>query len=959
MNSFDSAEKAKFFDLLFPSLYDGIVFVDADGIIKKVNPSLAAILGYEEQELLGKPFFHLTYTREEHLRFTSHNPLHRFFCAEDAGMEMTLLDRHGQACPVRFRSVLVRDREGNLSGGIGIVEKMAEAAGAENLAEKMWEAQRNFEDVLNYSADAIVICDINGNIMNANKAFADMLGYTQDEVTGRHIVEFTAFNEGTYRSTTGEDVVIDEEYVDRTGQFPTILFEQGCVNFEAHLVRKDRVLVPTDITMSVLRDKNGERRGSISIIRDITTRKIAERQIEEKTRDLQQTKDQLEKLIEASIDPIVIADGKGTILKANRAFLELLGYEEDEVIGRTMYEFSPPDGTYVSTTGERVVIDKNFYNESMEHIEQLFDKNRIVNWKTYALRKDGTVVPVVENSVIVRDENGEVTGSLGIIRDITEQTLTERELISAKDAAEAANRAKGTFLANMSHEIRTPMNGVIGFTDMLIDSGLNEEQMDYAQTIKRSGEALLSIINDILDFSKIEAGHIHIENIEFDIEMLAYDACEIVRPRLGTREVEMLCRIGDDIPALVMGDPHRFRQVLVNLLGNAAKFTDKGEIELSLDVEEEGPDYVVIHTKVRDTGIGIPKEKLETIFEMFQQADSTTSRKYGGTGLGLSICRRIAALMGGHCWAESELGKGSVFHFTAHLGKSGKKQVKRIPPVTLAGKRVLITDDNKTNLEILTHILEAAGMVVTGTTNGSEALSTVQRSVEEGRPFDVCVLDVRMPDMSGYEVARRIRTAYGRLIPLLAFTSSTEGGAQKCLESGFDGFLPKPIKRVKLYKMIERLIGETIERPQEAGTLEPRLITQHSLREDAKHSASILLAEDNPVNQKLAVTLLTKAGYTVDVAGNGKEAIEKFTAQPSRYDIIFMDIQMPELSGLEATRELRARGFTAIPIIAMTANAMKEDRERCLEAGMDDYIPKPIKREIVFEMLKKWVFERI
>jgi len=959
VTSYDIYAKSEYFDLLLPVLSEGVVMVNAEGIITKVNPAVTTILGYEEQELLGKPFAMLSYRGDAHMKFTSHNPLHRFVAAEPACMEMMLLDKNDQQCPVRFRSVLIRDAQEKITAGIGIFEKIAENPESESLSEKMWEAQKNFEEILDYSADAIVLCDITGNVMNANKAFLQMLAYTQDEVQGQHIVEFTAFMEGTYACTTGETVCIDTAYVDRIGRYPMLMFEQGYVYFEAHLVRKDNVLVPAEFTMSVLKDKHGERRGSLTIARDITTRKLAERELAKKTSNLQQTKEQLEQLIEASIDPIIIADGKGYIIKANNAFLQLLGYEEQDVIGGTMYQFSPPEGTYQSTTGESVVIGSEFYREAVERVEQLFYVNRMSNWKTYALRKDGKVVPVTENAVLVRNEAGEILGALGIIKDITEQRITEQEMLAAKEAAEAASRAKSTFLANMSHEIRTPMNGVIGFTDMLIDSGLNDEQMDYAQTIKRSGEALLSIINDILDFSKIEAGHIQIENIEYDIEMLAYDACEIVRPRLGKKDVELLCRIGDDVPALVVGDPHRFRQVLINLLGNAVKFTERGEIELSLTVDEEGQDYVVMHTTVRDTGIGIPAEKLEAIFEMFQQADSTTSRKYGGTGLGLSICRRIAGLMSGNCWAESQPGTGSVFHFTARFGKSSKKQVRRIPPIALSGKRVLITDDNKTNLAILTHILEAAGMQVVGCSSGEESLDAVNRSREAGALFDICILDVRMPDMSGYEVARKIRAVCGDQIPLLAFTSSTEGGVRKCFESGFNGFLPKPIKRVKLYKMIERLLGEHAAPKDDTETARPLFVTQHSLREDAKLSASILLAEDNPVNQKLAVTLLTKAGYTVEVAANGREAVEKFTAAPQQYDIIFMDIQMPELNGLEATQELRARGFTAIPIVAMTANAMKEDRDRCLQAGMNDYIPKPIKREVVFEMLKNWVFERV
>jgi CheY-like chemotaxis protein len=499
------------------------------------------------------------------------------------------------------------------------------------------------------------------------------------------------------------------------------------------------------------------------------------------------------------------------------------------------------------------------------------------------------------------------------------------------------------------------MNGVIGFADMLMDTRLTSEQRDFTENIKRSGEALLSLINDILDFSKIESGVIEFESIEFDPEILCYDVCELLRPRVSGKPIEVLLRIGDNVPPRLIGDPYRFKQVLVNLLSNAAKFTDEGEIELALDVENETASEVKLHAMVRDTGIGIAEEKIETIFEPFLQADGSTTRRYGGTGLGLSICRRIARLFDGDTWAESAPGRGSTFHCTAHMKKAPGRQAVRLRYESLEDKRALVVDDNWNNIEILQHMLSHAGMRVVAASTADDAFAAVEKSVLEGDLFSLGILDIQMPRISGYEIAQRLQAMPGGGFPLIASSSLSVRSVRKCQAVGFSGYMPKPVHRQKLLQMLELLLGKTAapdaEQPQE-------IMTQYSVREEVKHAVSILLAEDNLVNQRLATTLLTKAGYQVTVAGNGREAVDIYSANPGLFDLIFMDVQMPELSGLDATQQIRSRGFDTIPIIAMTAYAMKGDRQKCLASGMNDYIAKPIKRELVFDMVHRWVIER-
>jgi two-component system sensor histidine kinase/response regulator len=762
----------------------------------------------------------------------------------------------------------------------------------------------------------VELADKTARYLFVNDAFCRITGYSAEEMLGKSYTDF--FDADTIR-------LLD------AGYRSVFLTGQPLRAFEYALTRKDGMKRYVEESVSLKKDSHGRPVAFIGIRRDVTDRKLAEERI-------RISEERYRAILEQIEDGYFEVDLQGQYQLVNDAYCRILRCSPTDIVGKSYKTIVPP---------HQVSLIYGVFHKVYETGEAV----RSFEYET--LRLDGSTVFVEDSICLRRDREGRPLGFHGIVRDITERKKTELELAKAKEAAEAASHAKSTFLATMSHEIRTPMNGILGMTELVLDSDLTPEQREHLGLVKFSADSLLSIINDILDFSKVEAGKLEFESIPFDLRESLGETMKALSFRAHQKGLELIYDVQPGVPESVVGDPTRIRQVVFNVIGNAIKFTECGEVVLQVEQESRDADSVLLRFSVSDTGVGIPADQQDRIFEAFSQADGSMTRKFGGTGLGLAICARLLEKMGGRIWVVSEPGKGSTFHFTARLmvQKAPLARPAPIPPDQLHDLPVLVVDDNYTNRRVLQGMVSRWGMKPTAVEGGKAALHALEDAGRAAHPFPLVLLDGQMPGMDGFALAEEIQRRpelAGATIMMLTSGGSV-GDAARCRALGISAYLVKPIRQQELLEAICLVLQKSEVKKTH------KLVTRHTLREE-RHRLRILLAEDNRVNQTLAARLLEKRGHAVTIVEDGKAALAALEADS--FDLVLMDVQMPEMDGFEATAAIRERERSAgghIPIIAMTAHALVGDQERCLAAGMDGYISKPIRTSELFATIESMV----
>ncbi|NMC13959.1 MAG: response regulator [Chloroflexi bacterium] len=793
---------------------------------------------------------------------------------------------------IEFEHTIAQRTQELINANERLREENLERIRAEEIISR---GKKEWEATFDAVVDMIILVDLNGKIIRCNRSTIQELGKTFNDVIGKQI--------STVLWGDDEHHTLELSQFSGIMQFPCLKGWFSVSNYPIVLA--------------------GNPHGVIHIIRDVTQQRMAELEI------LRQ-KQYFEALVKNSPIAVVTIALDNKISSCNPAFETLFGFTLEEVIGKDL---------------DTLIAGKEFQSEAIAYTKTVM-KGRVIHGIGQRKKKDGSLLDVEIFGVPVIVD-GEQVGVLGLYNNIT-------ELYRARLEAEEADRAKSEFLANMSHEIRTPMNGIIGMIELALGTELTLEQRDYLNTALESADALLALLNDILDFSKIEARRLELETIDFDLRSTVEGVAAMMAQKAYDKNLEMACMLQENIPTKLRGDPGRLRQILINLVSNAIKFTHKGEIVIHVDAVSETENALEVKFFVRDTGIGIPKDRQNAIFKRFTQADGSTTRKYGGTGLGLSISKQLVELMGGEIGVESEPGVGSTFWFSVKFEKQVNWKEQPITSLSeLIGLNVLCIDDNATNRIILTKMISSFGCQVITAASGEEGLELLRRQSNTDNPIKIVFIDMQMPEMDGAQTAKEIfsdkRIAPVKIIMLTSI--GQRGDAKFCEEIGCSGYLLKPIRKIDLMETLRAIVGQSKFTQFEKTT---NLVTRHSIVDDKSTLSPILLAEDNPINRKLAVKLLEKTGYKVKTVENGLQAIDAM--HKDHYSLVLMDVQMPEMDGFETTHRIREmEGFKGkTPIIAMTAHAMSGDREKCIEAGMNDYISKPIQPEELFKIIDRW-----
>lgn len=927
---------------MFRSTNFSSIATDSKGVIQVFNAGAERMLGYLAAEVMNR-ITPADLSDSQEVIARSKALSHKFDTQIEPGFdtlifnasrgmedvyELTYIRKDGSRFPTMVSVTGLYDEYDNIIGYLfmNTVGKQAEEA-----LFKAGELQSAIFNSANFSS---IATDANGVIQIFNVGAEQMLGYTADEVMNKITpADISDPQEVIERARV---LSIELDTVIKPG-FEALVFKasRGIEDiYELTYIRKDGSRFPAVVSVTALRDDQDIIIGYLLIGTDNTVGKQVEAEqmiLDQRLRDQQFY---TRSLIESNIDALMTTDAKGFISDVNKQMEELTGCTRDELIGAPF---------------------KNYFTDPRRAeaaIKQVLAQGKVTDYELTALSLSGKRTVVSFNASTFYDRDRKLQGVFAAARDVTEQNLLTIELENAKVVAEKASLSKSDFLSNMSHEIRTPMNSIIGMSHLALKTKLTPRQRDYLKKIQGSGQYLLRIINDILDFSKIEAGKVTVEETKFNLEAVLDNVANLISPQAAAKGLELIFDVSSEVPNYLVGDPLRLGQILINYANNAVKFTEAGEIVIVIRVQKETDTHTVLRCTVSDTGIGITGEQCEQLYKTFQQGDTSTTRKYGGTGLGLVISKKLAKLMHGDVGVDSEFGKGSTFWFTACLGKDIGFKQPQVLSSDIQGNRMLIVDDNDTARKVLKKMLEGFGLVVDEATTGQEAISCVIQAEEHRNPYGIIFLDWQMPNMNGLETLSELQGLPFKNLPYITMITAygDERIIQEAEKSGIDDVIVKPVGATVLFdSIISVLAGVPFVHQamsEDISLMEKRL--------EIIKGARILLVEDNELNQDVALELLRDAGFIVDLAENGQVAVQK--VQMNSYDIVLMDMQMPVMDGITATKEIRKFSqFGQLPIVAMTANAMDGDRQRCLNAGMNDHISKPVEPDNLWEVLLKWV----